>query len=162
MVAMRRNQWSSSSVCPPQAPQAKRSSRSRSPFRAPFGDIKYVRGPAGQAGFNCAPPRCTVCEEALVNPRTAGMSLKMETGMSESDDDALQDYGTALQRFLTYFDGPERVKDPDWWDNVIRKEDDAWWEVHRRGLLDTDKYFAMVLGAHRLANRVRVVRERRQ
>jgi hypothetical protein len=93
----------------------------------------------------------------------ANISLKMEKGMSESEDDAaLKEYGTALQRFLTYFDGPERVKDPDWWDNVIQKEDDAWWEIHRRGLLDTDKYFAVVLGAHRLANRVRVTREKRK
>ncbi len=30
-----------------------------------------------------------------------------------TDDDALKEYATALLRFLTYFDGPERAKDPD-------------------------------------------------
>jgi hypothetical protein len=86
----------------------------------------------------------------------------METGMSESDDDALSEYGTALQRFLTYFDGPERAKDPDWWDRVLQKDDETWWELHRRNLLETPKYFEVVLNAHRLANRLRVAREGRQ
>jgi hypothetical protein len=84
----------------------------------------------------------------------------MERGMT--DDEALKEYATALLRFLTYFDGPERAKDPDWWGRVIQKEDEAWWELHRRDLLHTDKYSALVLDAHRLANKLRVARERRQ
>ena len=79
--------------------------------------------------------------------------------MSETDDDkALAKYATALQRFLTYFDAPERTKDPDWWDRVLQNEYEAWSELNRRNLLDTPKYSEVVLNAHRLANRLRVAR----
>ena len=86
----------------------------------------------------------------------------METVDERERRRALSAYGTALQRFLTYFDGPERAKDPEWWDRVLQKDDETWWELHRRSLLETPKYFELVLNAHRLANRARVARERRQ
>src|SRR5271155_1493305 len=83
------------------------------------------------------------------------------TSKPKSSDAQIVPKGSC-RRFLTYFGGPERAKDPDWWDRVLQKDDETWWELHRRNLLDSPKYFEVVLNAHRLANRLRVAREGRR
>jgi hypothetical protein len=86
--------------------------------------------------------------------------LRAEKRLGMTDDDAIKEYETALVLFLTYFDAPERAEHPDRWDRVSDRESTAWEELHRRGLLDTPKYFDMIQAAHRNANVLRVAKGR--
>jgi hypothetical protein len=74
-----------------------------------------------------------------------------------TDNEVLTEYGTALGFILTYWNGPERDEDPNWWFKILTRERNAWKELQIRGLLHGDEYEDLVLKAHRDANSLRVV-----
>jgi hypothetical protein len=75
-----------------------------------------------------------------------------------TNNEALTEYGTALGFILTYWDGPERDEDPNWWFKILTRERNAWKELQMRGLLHSDEYEDLILKTHRDANSLRAVR----
>jgi hypothetical protein len=49
-----------------------------------------------------------------------------------TDEEALKEYETALGFLLTYWNAPERDRDPGWWARVIDRETRAWQELYSR------------------------------
>jgi hypothetical protein len=75
-----------------------------------------------------------------------------------TNDEALTEYGSALGFVLTYWDGPERDEDPNWWFKILVRERNAWKALQIRGLLRSDEYEDLILRTHRDANSLRTTR----
>ena len=75
-----------------------------------------------------------------------------------TNDEAPTEYGSALGFVLTYWDGPERDEEPNWWFKVRVRERNAWKAAQIRGLLRSDENEDLILRAHRDANSLRTTR----